>query len=647
MKKLFKYSLVTIIGLLLLVIIAATLLIRMVNLNNFKPEIEQMVYQETARTLKLNGNISWKLYPNLGVTVKDVSLSNPQNFEVGNLVSLNSADISLALIPLFSKHVVLKTFNIDGLKLSLLKRHGKSNWSFAKVEAATPNTQNDNKPQPGMRLELSGFSFTHATVKYDDYDSNKHIALNDKKLLVDTDFMGGIKFNQDDEELSLKKVTLNYDDKLLADINFTLAGFKAPQYSGDLAINQLRVNELLSDFGTVNSQPTFLKSISLKLNDFHGDINSVELPNNVLVLNDSLTVNLANVKVVNFAEPKLSGTIDMPQFNFNKLLLQSGIKPIQLANSSWLNNCKFSTSFSATANSLNLPALKLTIGDTNIAGNLSFNSLKPLVVNENLAVDMLDLSDIADINGFKVVNRGISLSGSSNFSSLGVAGLTGRQFLKVANITVKGIDVNEMIHRFDKSINRFGAANGDVQKILVSTPEIINTVNKIQHEVTSALSPGVKDYTKTTNFGSLELNANINRGVVSPSIFKLSGSTMLVNGAGSVNLNNKALNYKANSRLVVAGINPIFSQLTLPMTVGGSINKPSLSFDWLSIQNQFLKYLLNKNKDKVEKVIKDNINQAVGEQIRKNIGNSNANKAVDEVSKNITNAIGNLFGGGK
>jgi hypothetical protein len=79
--------------------------------------------------------------------------------------------------------------------------------------------------------------------------------------------------------------------------------------------------------------------------------------------------------------------------------------------------------------------------------------------------------------------------------------------------------------------------------------------------------------------------------------------------------------------------------------ITGTIDNPSASLDWISVQQQIAKYLLEQNKSQVQNVVKQQINNAVGQQVQKAIGQQNGNQAVDTVSKGVTNAIGKLFGG--
>ena len=167
MKKLIKYTLYSILGIVAVVAIAVVLLVTVVNPNRFKPFIVKAVYQSTGRTIALDGDISWKIYPNLGVNIKQVALSNPSGFSESNFMTLNSADVSVGLIPLLSNHIVVKTLAIDGLNLALIKQNGVNNWTFTppNQESSTAGAEGGKPHSARRRREIShslSFSGCHA-----------------------------------------------------------------------------------------------------------------------------------------------------------------------------------------------------------------------------------------------------------------------------------------------------------------------------------------------------------------------------------------------------------------------------------------------------------------------------------------------------
>ena len=171
----------------------------------------------------------------------------------------------------------------------------------------------------------------------------------------------------------------------------------------------------------------------------------------------------------------------------------------------------------------------------------------------------------------------------------------------------------------------------------------------MKNDVQKYSKPGKRDLSQVTNLGTFNANVAIVNGVINPSQFKLAGPSVALNGSGSLNLVSKALNYQVNSQLLTNGINPIFKKLVFPSTVSGTINNPSASLDWASIQQQLLKYMVENNKGQIQNVVKQQINNIIGNpqgnQQQNTPQNTQQNQAVDAVSKGVTNALGKLFGG--
>lgn len=883
MKKFLKYALISLISLIALAVIGVTLLVTLVNPNRFKPFIEKAVYESTGRKLTLTGDISWKIYPNLGVTVRDVSLSNPDGFKTPNLVALHSADVSVALIPLLSNHVVVKTLAIDGLDLALIKQNGVNNWTFTPpVTESSPSGAAGGAPQ-AFQLEMKDFSLHNSSIHFDDFDSKQHYGVDKTNLVVDTEFGGVIKFDQAADKLELSKVKLNYNDLVVGKFDFNLQHLANPEYAGEVEFSKLQLNALLDQFkiaqaarkdlhlldnisfkgnlsGDKNNltvkdlsfnfadklkgktsvvvkdfaKPSYsgsldlekfnlnqlldslniavaarknkplLNNFAISSNGFSGDMQNISLKGLQISVGDSLkasfgtlrvqnfsnpsvsgdvslptfnlnqtldglgiavaerknkpllnsfafsggfnatptAANLSNVKisagglinatlgklaVQNFSSPSVSGDINLPTFNLNKTLDGLGIAVAERKNKPLLNSFAFSGGFNATPtaanlsnvrtsfgnnlsaslgklaiqdfanpkvagdinlptfslnnvmrqlgmtppalsnpklldtfalnsgfvaskNSLNLTGMHFKLAKSNLSGNLNLSSFAPVVFNENLTIDQVDVADFSDVSGYRVPMQQLKLSGNSSIASnLNFATLNGKQNIQIGNIRVEGVSLDKLVMQLNNTINSSGQGNDNVVKLLLNSAQVAQAVNNMKNDVQKYSKPGKRDLSQVTNLGTFNGNVAIVNGVINPSQFKLAGPSVALNGNGSLNLVSKALNYQVNSQLLTNGINPIFKKMVFPSTISGTINNPSASLDWASIQQQLLKYMVENNKGQIQNVVKQQINNIIGNpqgnQQQNTPQNTQQNQAVDAVSKGVTNALGKLFGG--
>ena len=126
MKKILKYVLLAAGVIVLVAGSAAAYLLLTFDPNAYKPQIIKAVKDNTQRDLKLDGDIKLTIFPSIGVSVNKISLSEFRSQQ--EFASIDSAHVSLALVPLFSKHMVVNEVSASGVKVALIKhRDGKLN----------------------------------------------------------------------------------------------------------------------------------------------------------------------------------------------------------------------------------------------------------------------------------------------------------------------------------------------------------------------------------------------------------------------------------------------------------------------------------------------------------------------------------------
>jgi len=122
--KTVRYSLI-VIGLLIVTLLVVPLFI---DVNSYKTQIEQSVEDATGRKLTI-GKVSASLFPWIGVELDDVHLANREGFAKRDFISVQRLNVKLALLPLLSKNIEIKDFEVATPTI-YLERHadGQSNW---------------------------------------------------------------------------------------------------------------------------------------------------------------------------------------------------------------------------------------------------------------------------------------------------------------------------------------------------------------------------------------------------------------------------------------------------------------------------------------------------------------------------------------
>src|SRR6185312_6604691 len=137
MPKVLKYVLIAIGALIALLIIAAVVIASTVDPNTYKPLIIKTVKEKTQRTLSIPGTIHLTFFPRIGADLGQVALS--EHGGNAEFASVNSAKVSVALIPLFSKRVVVDRVIVDGLHADIKRnKDGSTNFDDLTSKDSSP-----------------------------------------------------------------------------------------------------------------------------------------------------------------------------------------------------------------------------------------------------------------------------------------------------------------------------------------------------------------------------------------------------------------------------------------------------------------------------------------------------------------------------
>ena len=243
MNKFLKYGLLTAGSVGLVLAGGAAYVAATFNPNDYKPQIIQAVKDSKQRTLRLDGNIKLTFFPSIGADLGQVSLSEHNSEK--EFAAINSAHVSLALLPLLSRHVVVDEVAISGLKATLVKfKNGKTNIDDLLGKG-------ESKPQSGSRSQSVEFDIASVRVEktelnYRDEGSGAQYSLKDINLTsgriangvpAKIDFAAQIQANQPRLDIATRaKATLTFDlDKQL----FAIEGLDLQAKGAALDISNL------------------------------------------------------------------------------------------------------------------------------------------------------------------------------------------------------------------------------------------------------------------------------------------------------------------------------------------------------------------------------------------------------------------------
>ena len=129
MSKPLKYFLLVVAVLGVFIVVAGLGLTALVDVNSYKPRIEQLVSKKTGYPLHLGGDISLSLFPWVGLDFTELRLENPQGFSSGTFITIDSFQARLKLLPLLSRHVEISSFVVKQPEI-FLEKSAKGNWNW-------------------------------------------------------------------------------------------------------------------------------------------------------------------------------------------------------------------------------------------------------------------------------------------------------------------------------------------------------------------------------------------------------------------------------------------------------------------------------------------------------------------------------------
>ena len=127
MSRWFKRLLVG--GLVLLVFLGVgmAVLLATVDQQAYKTWLQDQVRERYGRTLDIKGEVDIRLFPDVGLQVNKVELSEPDSAE--RFAFVNQAHISVSIKPLFQRRISIDQVSLDGLDVKL-KRDRQGTWNF-------------------------------------------------------------------------------------------------------------------------------------------------------------------------------------------------------------------------------------------------------------------------------------------------------------------------------------------------------------------------------------------------------------------------------------------------------------------------------------------------------------------------------------
>ena len=183
MNKILKTLLLTVGGVAAVLIAVAAYLAATFNPNDYKPQIVRLVKEKLDRTLKVSGDIKLTFYPALGADLGGLSLS--EHASENEFAAVETARVSLQLMPLLSRELVVSRIEVRGLRANLVKRKNGSTNVDDLMGSESPKPKpaaEDKSAQKPVRFNIDHVLIENASLVYADEGSGAKYTLSKLNL---------------------------------------------------------------------------------------------------------------------------------------------------------------------------------------------------------------------------------------------------------------------------------------------------------------------------------------------------------------------------------------------------------------------------------------------------------------------------------
>lgn len=586
-------------------VVAVLMVPNFITLDDFKPEIINMLREATGREIAIGGPIGFTVWPVLGLQLKDISIGNPRGSKDPIMLAAQQLGVGVTLSSLMEHRLELRELRIVGGQLNLsTDARGRGNWNIQPDpdgEKSTPASDGDDtaaadgnqseafsiKDIAIEKIEVLDTNISYDSaggtpVDLDNIDMTVSMPSLDKPLSVS----GGLTLR--DREIRLQgtlgkpRAVMNGENTPV-NVTFSIGGDQVKlhgsagtgNFKGDLSV---KVGDLGQLAGWIANSPAHLPVRTLALSGKLDASSSRAELSGMHMSVDDMTVSGQATAQWSGARPRVNMDVDVSQLNLDRFMGDGSAAPVQSG----------SAASSGAGQAPDLSVLDKVNADitARLAGlvvkgaQLGATTLHATINNGALQAS----TSPADFySGTVAVKTGVTAAGRGS-----------RSF--TSNIVLAGVDIEPVLKQFAGSDRLSG--RGDLTLNLngpVAAPDVIKrelggtgnfmfrngalkgvNIAGLIRNAKSVLSRQAQDSSSgpvETDFTELSGTFRIDNGVVSNNDLKMLSPLVRVTGRGTASLPQDDVNYRIEAALVadLTGQGGVLDRkgLVIPVNVRG------------------------------------------------------------------------------
>ncbi|MDH5355516.1 MAG: AsmA family protein [Gammaproteobacteria bacterium] len=588
LRKIFKLFAYLVLVVVVFVVSITAIFVATFDANAYKQDLSDLVHQQTGRDLQFFGDIGLTVYPDLGMKLGALSLSNANGFGSQPMVKVNRVSISVDVGSLIAFSPQVSQLLLSDLEVNLQKNSkGVTNWDdLVKSGKSTASTETPSSEKAGektIKLQgaFGGLNIQNASLLWKDDQAGVEFRVDDLDLttgritpdgafplqlqvLVQSGSEIDAKLNLDSDvqyllesgELRLSNLALKVDagGSLMPfdPLNLSLASQRLTLDPAKNAVDieglQLGLNNLLLK-GRIQVRDYTQPSVLFKLEA------------DTLDVDEFLGIPPPDPKAEAVAEPEpvKTGSAEDVEIKLPMALLRSlevdgslTIAKLKLLNL-WMKQIELG--MTAKGGVVDLKPLKMQLYDGSFEGAIQIDAKGKLpkyqVIKDLQKVQVGKL--LTDFTGKDQISgnmtAGVSVTTQGEWLSQLKKNSNGSMSLAFVDGALNGFNLRYSIDKAKAKLKGQPAPEGDVQK---------------------------------TDFSALSLTGKIKSGVFSSNDLDLQAPALRVGGEGQADLNNETVDYLVKAKLVKTldgqegGSQDELSGLLIPVRIKGPFTDPDI-----------------------------------------------------------------------
>lgn len=612
--KLIKYLLIAFAVLLVVAIGGGVAALFLIPADKLAAIASEEVRKSTGRELTIAGEVSPSLYPVLGATVSKAALSNADWASKENLITIGEASVGVRVAPLLSGRIEIEEIRLTDATVALeVASDGRPNWAIEPEETASEAREaGEHGGGDGDGLERLGrvrLVLENAAITYDNRATGASFATRDLSLAATLEdpndplqIEGSGVFNDQDVRLSLNLATpakLVAGEAAQADLSVGFGGaqlaFKGvvettekgdpPSAKGEISASVPDIPALLAALGAgpVNAPEGTLKSAALDgqlaFNGARAALSGLALTLDGQTVSGDATVDVAGARPM-ITAALMADDLDLSPYMRGDTGGGSGGGGSGGGSQGW------------STEPIDLTGLKAADADVSIRAQ-SIKLDKGAVRDADLRARLRDGVLTITINKLQMFDGGAA--GSLRIDGSGVPAVA-------ADLNVDSVHLLTLLASladFDR-LEGIGAASVDVTGQGASVDGIMNSLDgsgsvkltdgAILGINLAAMARNAADAflgrsseSQKTDFAEISASFAIKDGVATNNDMIFLGPLLRANGAGSIDIGGRTLNYRVTPRAVASlkgqGGDASLAGVAVPVMITGPWSKPKYAPD--------------------------------------------------------------------